>query len=116
MGRIIARCTQDVSSVDGLLSQFFYSFMRMTVAMIISFSMSVAMAGWSAFIPGLVLFILGSFLGLVYLKCQICIRREMSNAQAPVISQIGAALSGLRKLFLYSQCRVEQFYSLLLNL
>lgn len=97
VGRIIARCTQDISSVDNELQIFTYHLLRMTVSLVALFTSAVAVAGWYAFIPGMLLAVLGGFLGFVYLKCQLCIRREMSNAKAPVMSQIGTALSGLRK-------------------
>ena len=72
--------------------------MRMTIALLAFFVSAILMAGWYAFIPGILLALLGGFLGIVYLKCQLCIRREMSNAKAPVMSEIGAALNGLREL------------------
>ena len=98
VGRIITRCTQDISSVDQELESFAYMLMRMTIALLAFFVSAVLMAGWYAFIPGILLALLGGFLGIVYLKCQLCIRREMSNAKAPVMSEIGAALNGLREL------------------
>lgn len=71
--------------------------MRITVILVILFTASVGMAGLYALVPGLLLAILGGYLGFIYLKCQLCIRREMSNAKAPVLSQIGTALNGLRE-------------------
>lgn len=71
--------------------------MRITVILVILFTASVSMAGLYALVPGLLLAILGGYLGFIYLKCQLCIRREMSNAKAPVLSQIGTALNGLRE-------------------
>ena len=97
VGRIVTRCTQDIASIDEQFAQFAYVLMRMTISLTELFTSAVLMAGWFAFIPGLLLALLGGFLGYVYLKCQLSIRREMSNAKAPVMSQIGTALSGLRK-------------------
>jgi hypothetical protein len=37
----------------------------------------------------------GARLGQVYMKAQIAIKREMSNAKAPVLGHFGAAVSGL---------------------
>ena len=61
------------------------------------FVASVLVAGISAFISGFVVAVLGGFLGIVYLRCQLCIKREMSNAKAPVMSQLGTVLAGLRR-------------------
>lgn len=97
MGRIVARCTQDIASVDGDFQLFAFVLMRMTIILAVLFISAVGMAGLYALVPGLLLAVLGGFLGFVYLKSQLSIRREMSNAKAPVLGQIGIALSGLRK-------------------
>lgn len=97
VGRIVARCTQDIASVDGDFQLFAFVLMRMTIILTVLFISAVSMAGLYALVPGLLLAVLGGFLGFVYLKSQLSIRREMSNAKAPVLGQIGIALSGLRK-------------------
>lgn len=97
MGRIVTRCTQDIASIDGAFEILACMLMRMSINLIALFTSAVFVAGWYAFVPGLLLAVLGGFLGLVYLKCQLSIRREVSNAKAPVMSQIGTALNGLRK-------------------
>lgn len=71
--------------------------MRMSINMLALFTSAIVVAGWYAIIPGLLLATVGGFLGLVYLKCQLSIRREVSNAKAPVMSQIGTALNSLRE-------------------
>lgn len=47
-------------------------------------------------VPGTVIAVLGAWLGQVYMKAQIAIKREMSNAKAPVLGHFGAAVAGLR--------------------
>ncbi len=71
------------------------AYIYFSISLITLFISSVVMAGWSAFIPGVVLMVLGGFLGRVYLIAQIGIRREMSNAKAPVMSQISTVLGGI---------------------
>ncbi|EJC97739.1 P-loop containing nucleoside triphosphate hydrolase protein [Fomitiporia mediterranea MF3/22] len=109
VGRIIARCTQDMSSIDDQLSAFSRMFLRVTFNMICYYFAAVYMAGWSAFISGLVIGVLATSLGRIYLKCQMCTRREMSNAKAPVLSQVGTALSGLPSIRAYGA--QDLFYS-----
>ena len=46
-------------------------------------------------IPGTVIAVLGAWLGQVYMKAQIAIKREMSNAKAPVLGHFGAAVAGI---------------------
>lgn len=37
--------------------------------------------------PGILVFILGGWVGQVYMKAQLSAKREMSNAKAPVLGQ-----------------------------
>lgn len=46
-------------------------------------------------VPSIVFSILGGILGNTYLKAQMSVKREMSNAKAPVIGVLGGAISGL---------------------
>ncbi len=59
--------------------------------------MSLVMAGFYAMVPGLVMIVLGSFLGHVYLRASLCMRREISNLKGPMMSQVTTALSALRE-------------------
>ncbi len=99
VGRIITRSTQDINSVDGSFPTWLRPLLSSSISLITLFTSSVVMAGWSAFIPGVVLMVLGGFLGRVYLIAQIGIRREMSNAKAPVMSQISTVLGGLSEYY-----------------
>ncbi|KAI5122628.1 hypothetical protein M0805_008717 [Coniferiporia weirii] len=101
VGRIITRCTQDMSTIDENISDFAMMFISTTINLICLFFSAVLMIGWYAFIPGLIVAGLGGLIGRIYLKCQICVRREMSNAKAPVMSQVGTALAGLPSIRAY---------------
>lgn len=46
-------------------------------------------------LPGLLLGVVGGYLGNVYMKAQLSVKREMSNAKAPVLGHFGAAVAGL---------------------
>ena len=48
-------------------------------------------------IPGFVVSLLGTWCGQIYMKAQLCVKREMSNAKAPVLGHFGAAIAGLSK-------------------
>lgn len=69
----------------------------MTVALITFLGSAILVAGWYAFFPAVIIACLGTFIGYIYVNCQLAIRRERSNAKAPIVGQVGAALSGLRK-------------------
>lgn len=45
--------------------------------------------------PGIAIAVLGVWLGRVYMNAQIAIKREMSNAKAPVLGHFGASVAGL---------------------
>ncbi len=87
VGRIITRSTQDINAIDGPFMIMLRPLISISIRLVTLFAVSVVMAGWSAFIPGVILMVVGGFLGRVYLIAQIGIRREMSNAKAPVMSQ-----------------------------
>lgn len=46
-------------------------------------------------LPAVFLGVFGAFLGNVYIKAQLSIKREMSNAKAPVLAVFGGAIAGL---------------------
>lgn len=49
------------------------------------------------FFPAVVIAIIGGWLGNVYIKAQLSVKREMSNAKAPVLGILGGAIAGLSK-------------------
>lgn len=50
-------------------------------------------------IPAVLIASAGGFLGGVYMLAQLSIKREMSNAKAPVLGAFGGAMAGLSKSF-----------------
>ena len=58
-------------------------------------------------IPSILFFIAGSSLGNIYLKAQLPVKREMSNAKAPVLAILGSTLSGLGKSWTASYINVD---------
>lgn len=46
-------------------------------------------------LPGIAAFFIGGWAGQVYIKAQLSVKREMSNARSPVLSHFGAAISGI---------------------
>jgi hypothetical protein len=52
-------------------------------------------------IPGLAVGALGARLGNIYIKAQLSVKREMSNARSPVFSHFNAAIAGLRASLLF---------------
>lgn len=54
-------------------------------------------------LPSLLVAAIGGWFGNVYTKGQLSVKREMSNARAPVLANFGAAISGLSKSIDHSQ-------------
>lgn len=46
-------------------------------------------------IPGITIGLGGGFLGQVYMKAQMSVKRERSNAKSPVVAEINGAFAGL---------------------
>jgi hypothetical protein len=80
--------------VDGPICQLFAWCTEITLAMLIRF-IAVMYITPMFIIPGTAIAVLGVWLGQVYMNAQISIKREMSNAKAPVLGHFGAAVAGL---------------------
>ncbi|KAH9166806.1 hypothetical protein EDB89DRAFT_2115743 [Lactarius sanguifluus] len=92
--RIITRVTQDIRALDSPLADAFFWAIEVSVSMLLKLIAVVYLTpGFS--IPGIAVAVLGVWLGRVYMKAQIAIKREMSNAKAPVLGHFGASVAGL---------------------
>ncbi|KAI0085661.1 hypothetical protein BDY19DRAFT_964983 [Irpex rosettiformis] len=94
ISRVITRCTQDISTIDGPITYYLTRIVELTISMIIKFT-AVVVISPMFIIPGILLSVLGGWYGKIYLKPQLAVKREMSNARAPVLSHFSAAFSGL---------------------
>ncbi|KAH9166017.1 hypothetical protein EDB89DRAFT_2076263 [Lactarius sanguifluus] len=92
--RIITRVTQDIRALDSPLADAFFWAIEVSLSMLLKLIAVVYLTpGFS--IPGIAVAVLGVWLGRVYMKAQIAIKREMSNAKAPVLGHFGASVAGL---------------------
>ncbi|KAJ3512976.1 hypothetical protein NLJ89_g3209 [Agrocybe chaxingu] len=99
--RIVTRCTQDIATIDTALAWGFAAVIELVLYMIIKLTGAVLFT--PLFLaPGLVIAALGIYLGNIYLKAQMSVKREMSNARSPVLSHFGAAIAGLTSIRAYS--------------
>ncbi|GJE87809.1 multidrug resistance-associated ABC transporter [Phanerochaete sordida] len=92
--RIIARCTQDIASVDVAVTNNLYYLLEVGADALLKFC-AIALISPVFLGPGAVAIVIGSVLCRIYLKAQLSIKREMSNAKAPVMGHVGAAIAGL---------------------
>ncbi|KAH9480844.1 ATP-binding cassette transporter abc4 [Psilocybe cubensis] len=98
--RIITRCTQDISSVDGDLQAFFGAVVELATCMVVRLAGPVIMTP-IILGPGILIAVIGIYIGNIYLKAQISVKRETSNARAPVLAHFGAAIAGLTSIRAY---------------
>jgi hypothetical protein len=80
--------------VDGPISNSFAWLIEISVTMLMK-CFAVMYLTPVFIVPCIVIAVLGAWLGRVYMKAQIAIKREMSNAKAPVMGHFGAAVAGL---------------------
>ncbi|KDR83121.1 hypothetical protein GALMADRAFT_263529 [Galerina marginata CBS 339.88] len=92
--RIIARCTQDIRIVDGPITQSLMWVLDMAVGMLSKLGVIVLFSPVFVF-PGIAVAVLGIFVGNLYLRTQLSIKREMSNARSPLLAHFSAAIHGL---------------------
>ncbi|KAG2160129.1 uncharacterized protein EDB93DRAFT_1113551 [Suillus bovinus] len=98
--RVITRCTQDIRAVDGPFAQGIGWVVELSVTMIVKLGAVVVMTP-VFFVPGLFIGLLGGWIGRIYMKAQLSVKREMSNAKAPVLGHFGAAIAGLTSIRAY---------------
>ncbi|KAF4617299.1 hypothetical protein D9613_006273 [Agrocybe pediades] len=98
--RIITRCTQDIGSLDGELVEMFAAVVEIAICMAVKLSGPVFFTP-IFLIPGILIGVIGAYIGNVYLKAQMSVKREMSNARAPVLGHFGAAIAGLTSIRAY---------------
>lgn len=91
---LIEHTSQISSPVDDPIPNYLYWIMEVTIYMLTKLG-AVVMITPVFLGPGALVALLGGICGQMYLKAQLAVKREMSNADAPVLGHFGAAISGL---------------------
>ncbi|TFY83125.1 hypothetical protein EWM64_g881 [Hericium alpestre] len=105
--RVITRCTQDVRAVDGTIPQWFRWLVELSATMMMKF-FAVLVFTPIFVLPGILILLLGGWFGQIYIKAQLSVKREMSNAKAPVLGHFGAAINGLTSIRAYGAQKAFQ--------
>ncbi|KAF5336910.1 hypothetical protein D9611_003444 [Ephemerocybe angulata] len=100
ISRVITRCTQDIRAVDGPISSYLMYLSEMSLSMLTNFG-AVVLLTPIFLIPGVFIAVVGGACGQVYIAAQLSVKREMSNAKAPVLGHFGASIAGLTSLRAY---------------
>ncbi|KAJ7211367.1 hypothetical protein GGX14DRAFT_534690 [Mycena pura] len=98
--RVIARFTADITAVDGAILNVFAGFVYVSMSMLTSFGAVVFLTPLFS-LPGILAALIGGGIGQLYLKAQLSVKRESSNAKAPVLAHFGAAIAGLTSIRAY---------------
>ncbi|KAM5539757.1 hypothetical protein V8D89_006570 [Ganoderma adspersum] len=98
--RIIARCTDDIQSMDGRFSRMAEVLMEITVFLLTKI-LSVVIFSPIFIIPSVLAAFIGGTLGNIYMKAQLSVKRELSVAKAPVLGHFGAAVAGITSIRAY---------------
>jgi ABC-type multidrug transport system fused ATPase/permease subunit len=78
-GRIIARCTQDIRAVDGPVPEAVMALTELGIALLTKLVVIVIFTPIFVF-PSVFIAIFGFFLGNLYLRAQLSVKREMRFA------------------------------------
>lgn len=92
--RIISRFTKDIKTIDGNFQRLFVALVELTVSLLLRFAYLVYFVPKFS-IVAIALGFIGAWLGNNYIHCQICVKREMSNAKSPIYSQLNSAIAGV---------------------
>ena len=72
--------------VDGPILYCLWHLCDLTMSMLVKFGAVVILTP-IFLIPGVLVAVLGGICGQIYIKAQLSVKREMSNAKAPVLGQ-----------------------------
>ncbi|KAF8958075.1 multidrug resistance-associated ABC transporter [Flammula alnicola] len=94
VGRIITRCTQDIRAIDSPIPQYLYWVVDCVSGILMKLGAIVLFT--PIFLgPGIGVAIIGLWMGNMYLKAQLSVKRETSNARSPMTSHFTAAIHGI---------------------
>lgn len=80
--------------VDGPIARNLSALLEISLSMLVKFGAVIIFSPIFT-LPGVVAFFIGGWAGQMYIKAQLSVKREMSNARSPVLSHFGAAITGI---------------------
>jgi len=83
-----------VTAVDSTIPDYLMTVLAMGISMFAKF-VAVVVFSPVFLLPGVTAFAIGALVGQIYIKAQLSVKREMSNARSPVLSHFGAAIAGI---------------------
>lgn len=99
-GNMLSRFTKDIKSCDSVFPRVFQQVSELTVTLVLKFVLLIYMV--PAFAPlALAVGVIGGVVGEFYVRAQMDVKRESSNAKSPLYSQFAAAISGITSIRAY---------------
>ncbi|KAJ7290142.1 P-loop containing nucleoside triphosphate hydrolase protein [Mycena rebaudengoi] len=99
--RVISLCTQDLRDIDANIGQSLWAVFDLVFFASIRLIAIIVLAPFFI-LPATFLLLVGMVIGRLYTKAQLSVKREMSNARAPVLAHFGAAIEGLVSIRAYA--------------
>ncbi|KAG5644692.1 hypothetical protein DXG03_007915 [Asterophora parasitica] len=85
---------KQANAVDSVIPDLVSNLFAIVATLIVHFGAIILLAPRVG-IFGLAIFAYGAFIGNVYMKAQMSVKRELSKAKAPVLAHFGASIEGL---------------------
>ena len=82
------------TTVDSAIPEYLHPVLMIGISMVAKL-IAVVVFSPAFLLPGAAVFLIGAWVGQVYMKAQLSVKREMSNARSPVLSHFGAAIAGI---------------------
>ncbi|EJF61844.1 P-loop containing nucleoside triphosphate hydrolase protein [Dichomitus squalens LYAD-421 SS1] len=92
--RIVARCTADIQAVDTNIPSTLHYVLEGTVFMLSRIA-AVMLITPMFILPAFVVSVIAGWVSQIYMRAQLSVKREMSNARAPVLAHFGSAIAGI---------------------
>lgn len=93
-GNMISRFTKDIKSCDSVLSRCVQQMSELSITLVLKLILLIWLV--PAFAPlAIAVGIAGAIMGEFYVRAQMNVKRESSNAKSPLYSQFAAAISGV---------------------
>ncbi|KAG8882432.1 hypothetical protein FRB97_008247, partial [Tulasnella sp. 331] len=99
-GRITSRFTQDINAIDSTLPDVFNTLVGMTASLLLKLA-AVLLYSPIFLFPGIAVGLGGVWIGSIYMKAQLPVKREMSNSRSPVYSHFNTTIAGLTSIRAY---------------
>ena len=80
--------------MDNSIVNYVHSLTEMISIAVVRFGAVIVMSPIFGF-PGALLVVVGCYIGQLYSRAQLAVKRERSNARAPILGHTSAAIAGL---------------------